>query len=410
LNKVLLIHPGTQYSHQLAKQLFRKNLLKIFITGFVCSEKHIFSKLLKSLIPSIYRKISNRIIEHIPQNKILVFPGHELNSLKNLNRSGFSESSYFSRNQYFQNLIKDSLLKESSVVIGFDTSSWILITKCKKLNIPYILDVSIAHSVKKNIVYTKIFDEYPSWNQTLETKSKDFLDFEQYELNNATHIVVASSFTRNSLIDNGIIADKISINAYGVDLFQFPLKDSFSLFEKVRFIFLGIVDARKGIPILLDIFKQVDNSKANLSIVGSINDKIESIINENYELSNIEIIGKLPHNELPSLLRKHDVFIFPSYFEGFGLVILEAMASGLPVITTTATAGPDIIENGVEGFIIEPGDKEGLRIAINFFIDNPSQIEIMGRAARKKAEQYSWDAYGDRWEKIIHDVIENTNV
>lgn len=403
-NQILLLHPGTQYSHQLAKQLYRKDILFKFCSGFILSDNWFFRKVINTIFEPYFKKISNRIIRGLPSNKLVSFPVQELISLNKIKRSNNAEQSYFKRNLQFQELIKNSIIKKSSAVIGFDTSSWIIINKCRNLSIPFILDVSIAHSNSKNLIYEAIAKQYPTWTNTLELKSQKLLEIEQKELENSTHIVVASTFSKNSLIQNGIVDYKISMNPYGIDLSAFPLKPIFNKTNIIRFIFSGLVDARKGIPLLLDVFKQLNSNKAMLSIVGPIQANIEQLIRKNYELENIEIIGKVPHIEMPELIQRHDVFVFPSYFEGFALVILEAMASGLPVITTTATAGPDIIENGIEGFIIEPGDKEGLTAAIQFFIDNPSQIEIMGRAARKKAELYSWDAYGDRWEKIINAV------
>ena len=407
--KVLLAHPGTQYAQQLAKQLYQKKSLDKFITSFTLSADSYISRTIRFFFPDIYRKIFNRVIARVPSSKIFIFPFLEWKYSRKLKSNSNSEEIIFSRNKEFQQLITDSILKPANAVIGFDTSSWILVDRCRTLNIPYILDVSIAHSCKKNIAYSNIAKEYPTWVNSLELKSNELLVVEQSELENATHIVVASNFSKLSLIENGISANKITVNPYGVDISAFPLKESFVIPRQIRFIFTGLVDARKGIPFLLDAFQQVNPDKVFLSIVGQIQNHINIAIKDNYLLNNIEIVGKLPHNELPGLLQKNDVFIFPSYFEGFGLVILEAMASGLPVITTTATAGPDIIEHGKEGFIIEPGDKKGLTDAIQYFIDNPHQIEIMGRAARKKAEQYSWDAYGDRWEKIIHQVIEKAN-
>ncbi len=82
------------------------------------------------------------------------------------------------------------------------------------------------------------------------------------------------------------------------------------------------------------------------------------------------------------------------------------MASGLPVITTTATAGTDLIEDGKEGFVITPGDEEQLIKYLQYFDANPNQIAVMGKQARLKAEQFSWKNYGIRWEQIINEVAE----
>jgi alpha-maltose-1-phosphate synthase len=98
------------------------------------------------------------------------------------------------------------------------------------------------------------------------------------------------------------------------------------------------------------------------------------------------------------------VLVFPSYFEGFGLVLLEAMACGLPVITTTATAGPDIVSAGEDGWIIESGDLGALEEKMTYCLEYPEIVRQMGLQARATAERYSWSAYGDRWMTILAEL------
>ena len=88
-----------------------------------------------------------------------------------------------------------------------------------------------------------------------------------------------------------------------------------------------------------------------------------------------------------------DVFVFPSLLEGFGHVLLEAMACGLPVISTTRTAAPDLVRQGQEGFVIPPGNARELARCLEFFISNPENTRTMGRAARVRAEEFTWTKF-----------------
>jgi len=402
--KILLVHPGTQYSHQLAKQLYKRNILYLFISGFVISEKSVFIKSIKKYFPSFYRKISNRIIKDIPSLKLKSYLFHEIISLIKI-RKNIAEFKYFKRNAIFQNKISISNLNECSLIIGFDTSSLNLIEKSLQLNKPFILDVSIAHSAEKNEVYRNLIKTFSCWSDFIELKDEKLIEIEQQELKKATKLVVASTFTKNTLIKQGFNANKIFVNPYGIDLDDFKIKEKYEINKKLRFIFVGLVDVRKGIPFLLNVLSQLDQTLIELSLVGPISAPIKNILKIKYANLPIKIYGKIPHSELSPLVKQHDVFVFPTYFEGFGLVILEAMASGLPVITTSATAGTDIIQHGINGFVITPGDEKELNDAMRYFINNPEQIEIMGRAARSRAEKFTWDSYGERWEKIIKEVL-----
>jgi glycosyltransferase involved in cell wall biosynthesis len=118
-----------------------------------------------------------------------------------------------------------------------------------------------------------------------------------------------------------------------------------------------------------------------------------------------EMSKQLPHDKLASIMSQSDVFVFPSYFEGFALVLLEAMAAGLPVLTTTATAAPDIVTEGRDGFVVPPGDVDAFIEKMTFCLNNRDWIAEMGPRARATAEKFSWDAYGDRWASILTEVM-----
>ena len=95
------------------------------------------------------------------------------------------------------------------------------------------------------------------------------------------------------------------------------------------------------------------------------------------------------------------MLVFPSLFEGFGLVILEAMAAGLPVIASRNTGGPDVIEEEKEGFIVPAGSVEALREKMGWLIQNPSQAVEMGHKACVWAQRFTWKIYGEKYQAML---------
>jgi glycosyltransferase involved in cell wall biosynthesis len=93
-------------------------------------------------------------------------------------------------------------------------------------------------------------------------------------------------------------------------------------------------------------------------------------------------------------MRSHDVLVFPSLFEGFGLVITEAMSQGTPVITTDRTAGPDLITHGKNGWLIQAGSTESLVQQLEMLVKNPVAVKEAGANARKTAAARPWCIYG----------------
>lgn len=309
------------------------------------------------------------------------------------------EKSLAQRNEAFQKKISDGVLLDSDKIVGFDTSSWIVADRAKKLQRPFFLDQSIAHPRQKFEVFASLRHQYPKWDQDIPEKGNEHIELEEKEYDLAHRIVAASNFTRDGLIRQGIPAEKILLNPYGVSGNFFRKKERPVMGDKVRFIYLGTLGARKGLPVLLDAW--MDNhlySKAELWLAGPASDYAKESVSQ---IPGIMYKGRLPYSEIPGLLDASHCLVFPSFFEGFGQVILEAMAAGLPVITTEATAGPDIIENGVDGFIIQSGDKSALGKAMLQFIEDPQGCYAIGQRAQEKAMAFSWDAYGDRWNKIL---------
>lgn len=395
--KTLLLHPGTQYSHRLACQLQRLGYLHKFVTGIAFVKN---SPLLSWLPQTFNNKLSNRILDcSITEQQLVNVSFPELLALYRLWRGYEMEEVMNQRNEQFQNNISGRLIEEVESVIGFDTSSWIVAAKTKKLKKPYFLDQSIAHPVEKYNLFTELRKKYPKWADDIPEKKDSFIlqEVQEYEL--AHKIVVASSFTRDSLVKYNIPLHKIIVNAYGVsDSFfnlNVPMRSG-----KIRFVFLGLLGARKGLPFLIEAWMENELFKnSELWLAGPSSRFAEDAVRNT---PGMFYKGRISYKHIPDLLSLCDCLIFPSFFEGFGQVILEAMAIGLPVITTQATAGPDIIENGVDGFVIATGNKKELAATMHLMSENPSMCRNMGKLAREKARSFSWDAYGDRWKSILN--------
>lgn len=401
-HKVLLAHPGTQYSYRLARQLLRINALYQFWTGIALPQVSWHYKTIHSILPrSWINKLSNRVLSEIPAKQLRLISWPEIKALYQIRLGEDPESVIFQRNSQYQQNLPDHSLKESTAIIGFDTSSWILAEKAKEIGKPFFLDQSIAHPIAKQEVLEAVQKRFPEWQETNPVRNTELLACENQEYNLADKIIVASSFTKNTLISQGVDSSKIVMNPYGVDLTNFhPIKEKQKITRTIRFVFLGAIMARKGVPLLIEAWKKLKLNKNELWLIGSISPEIRSLIPD---LPGLIIKGKQPHHELTKLLQQCDVMVFPSYYEGFAQVLLEGMACGLPIITTEATAAPDIISHRREGFITPAGDLEALCQAMQFFIDHPEQLPEMSVVARQCAEKYSWDNYGNRWQQILSD-------
>jgi starch synthase len=210
----------------------------------------------------------------------------------------------------------------------------------------------------------------------------------EQEIQLADRIFVASSVTQNSLLDAGIKPEKISVIPYGAPIDYFhPKPKTDNIF---RALFVGRVGAHKGVHYLLQAWQELRLPNAELMLVG-VNDFPEGWLKQ--YTNAVRYVPSVPHASLNEYYSAANVLVFPSLLEGFGMVLLEAMACGTPVITTSNVGAKDAIAEGVEGFLVPIRDTEVLKEKLEWCYRHPQELIEMGRAARQKAEQFTWERY-----------------
>jgi glycosyltransferase involved in cell wall biosynthesis len=165
--------------------------------------------------------------------------------------------------------------------------------------------------------------------------------------------------------------------------------------DKLRILFLGSIKDEKGIFDLLKMLEMKYESlkdKIELNIGGPGNvqcvRRLENII-DRAKLDNfVTYHGWLNKIEKNKLLSYSDILIQPSYFESFGITVIEAMSYGMPVIASNIGGLPELVENNVNGYLVSPGDLQQIYEAIKKFIENPSLLKKMGEVSYKKVEPY----------------------
>ena len=384
--KVLLVHPGIQHAPRLAEQLERQGMLFRFWTGWA-----------KAGFGGGKRDVQ------IPPEKLRTHRWVEWLGLA-MNRAGLpSESVWHWRNAVFQKLVPASEIQAADVVVGFDTASWILAERAKAYGKKFVLEQSIGHPASRAAELQKIGCDREVWPEAFEPRLGMVASAERKEHALADRIVVASSFAKRTLVEEGVDEGKIRVLPYGVGEQFLEAGAKRGIGQRtgpVRFLFLGHLSARKGLRQLLDAWMGLGSTVGELVLMGGGDQR------EWRRIANLGVIFRGPGSREAVLteMARCDVLVFPSLFEGFGLVILEAMAAGLPAIASENTGGPDVIEEGKEGFIVAAGDVEALRKKMEWCLRNPENVAEMGRAAHRKASRYTWDRYGQAYAEIVREV------
>lgn len=317
--------------------------------------------------------------------------------LKNLVKH---ETGIFSVDAVYKNLDKrvaKSLKKVadegSDAIYAYEDGALFSFLEAKRLHFKCLYDLPIGYWRAAKRLLEVENERWPEWKATLTglEDSAEKLGRKDEELRLADKIFVASHFTANTLKDYPGKLAPIEIIPYAFPPVAMSRSyDTASTSKPLKLLFVGGLSQRKGIA---DLFAVAENLKTRveLTVVGKkSSDECPAL---DAALKKHHWIPSLPHQEILVLMKAHDVLVFPSLFEGFGLVITEAMSQGTPVITTDRTAGPDLIKHGENGWIIEAGSTNALQAAIEELLQKPNVVAEVGREAMKTAEKRTWDVY-----------------
>jgi glycosyltransferase involved in cell wall biosynthesis len=324
----------------------------------------------------------------------------EWKALRALRNNQEAESVFYERNRRFQLAIPDGEIARADVVVGYDTSSWIIAKRAKALGKKFVLDQSIGHPIAKERIYFDLKTRFPAWTTTMVPKSALCLEAERLEHQLADLVVAPSSFVRDTLMTEGVASDKIRIIPFGTDLKLFypapaPKADKN---RTVVFLFVGILNARKGLPVLLEAWSRLRLYDAELWLVGGGQIPAEVIST----LPNtVKCLGRRSKLEVSELMRMSDVFVFPSFFEGLAQVQVEALASGLPVIGTRESGADELVREGENGFVVSAGDVDELADRIRRVATDSVLRLQMQNSSRTSRACLGWDTYGMRWSHCL---------
>lgn len=288
-------------------------------------------------------------------------------------------------------------ISDSNISLSWSWASWYTIKKMKAKNGTAILEESGSCNQYQNELLQQ---EYTAAGLKFTSKTPEYIvKRELREANAADYILCPSQYVADSFIAKGIAPHKFMVIPYGVNTTRFKVIPNPP--AKFKVVFVGTVGVRKG---LIYLFKALELLKDTLDIecilIGSIEKSFQPTCDTYSHL--YRYIGRVPQNKLTEYYNSASVFVFPSLDEGMALVQLEAMACGLPIITTTNAGMDAVITDGKEGYIVPVRDYATLAEKISFLYSNPQILKQMAASAEKTAAQFTWDVYGEKLAAFIN--------
>lgn len=229
------------------------------------------------------------------------------------------------------------------------------------------------------------------------------------ELQYSDGYIVASDYTKNDLINHGISKEKIYTIPYG---YEQECLNKMHEREKeqrsLRVLYAGRITHEKGVHHLLSALSDIDDREIELTLAGSYT--ADPDLYEEYKnKKNYNFVGFAPKNQLYKLYSENDVLVVPSLSDGYGLVVLEGMSCGLPVVASSCTGASSIIENRVNGIKYDAYSEVELKDAIVWFLQNKNCLSEMKIAAQKTVSQYTWESYYKRVYQAVKHIVQGGN-
>ena len=268
-------------------------------------------------------------------------------------------------------------------------------------------DLPIGYWRAGQRIFAEEAERVPAWAATLTGRgdSAAKLARKDEEIAGADAVIVASSFTRKTLAEAPGLRGPVHVVPYGAP--PAPERATPAETEKrggpLRVLFTGILSQRKGVSYLLEAAASLGRH-VELTLLGTKPTADCPALDA--AVRTHRWIPTLPHSEVLAEMGRQDVLVFPSLFEGFGLVILEAMSRGLPVVTTAHTAGPDLIEDDVDGFLVPIRSAAAIAEKLETLHRDRERLAAMGAAARAKAGEWTWAAYRQRLVAQLQTILE----
>jgi glycosyltransferase involved in cell wall biosynthesis len=275
----------------------------------------------------------------------------------------------------------------------------------RKRGVPIVVERGSTHARFREALLDREYDLLGLDRSALRL-SPEVLNRELEEYEQADCVVVPSCFAKDSFVHEGVKPHKVITVPYGVDTELFR-PDPLPNLSKFGVLSVGNLGVEKGTHHLLTAMEKLAIPGIELVLAGAL----DSYLKGRLLKSKVpwKFVGHVPQSELPAWYRKAAVFCLPSIQEGMAMVVLEAMACGIPAIVSTNTGCSGVVREGKDGYVIPTRDPETLAERILKLYKDPPLRMLMGMNARERALAFTWDTYGDRVAQCYRNILKRRN-
>lgn len=408
--KVGLFHPGTQHSWQVALALQQLDRLAWFATSIFYKPNHFPYRLerLPGPIGQRLRREFSRFRREGIDPSLVRTAGLAEWFERIARRAGMRQLARqldaFGNHRFAAQLGREIGSDRPFALWGFNTCSLEPFEQGRAVGRPLILDRTIGDFRGYNALMDRVAEDYGDWFIPTERRiPEQQIELEQREYELADTILCGSEFCAGTVVEQGgnELAGKVRVLPYCYDEALFadmPPPAPRKAGEPVRFLFLGQINPRKGAHHVLEAIERIPASAASLTIVGDM--RIPRRIFARFA-DRVTWIPTVPRAEIPAITAAHDVLLLPSYFEGAGIVLYEALAAGCGLIQTRHCAPAVTADTGI---MLETIDTDCLHAAMMAAVEDRNRLDHWRSHAQAEAANYTFDRYRENIAALLADM------
>ncbi len=407
---IILSHPTGNFNVRMtAKALYEAKVLEEFHSCLCLPKNNLIVNMFGTKVKEEYER---RVFADLPQRLQFSHPYREIARIANqrlkivkINEKKKNRISIDSIYKDFDSQIAARLKTKvaAKAIYAYEDGARDTFKQAKKNGIECIYELPIGYWKSGRHIYEEEKAINPEWAETLTglNDSNEKLEIKDEELAMADNIIVASSFTKETLAKSKATDKNIHVIPYCTPT-TITNEEPTIRKNKLRVLYVGSLTQRKGISYAIDAIEQLGDT-VSLTVIGKKNTSECKKLNE--ALGKYTWHESLPHKRILEQMRLHDVLLFPTLFEGFGLVITEALSQGLPIITTKNSGGPECIRNGIEGYIVPIRDINAISVCLEVLSNDREKLRQMKLDCIKRARYLSYDRFSENLISVINGII-----
>ncbi len=411
-----------QHSLRLAAALQKAGLLTDYYTGLYLSWQHppfsYFRWLPESFRSSIDARLFARAQRQHPEldpKRVKVLRVYANMTMALLLRGGVRqpwELPYF-RRQFvrFECEVADEACQKADIIVLYDTHAYHALVRTKQTSLIRVLDMATVHWKTRDSLLRAEAQRWPAYRNQISLPSSDADRFAQLvaEPCLADYLLVGSEWVKATCIDNGCDPDRVYVVPYGVDTELFhPTTEQRAESYPFRILYVGSNTPVKGFHYLVSLLGRTRDLDIEVWCCG-LQEGDRDLFGEIAANGKVKALGYQTQTQVANLMRQADLLVHPSVLDSFSLACLEAMASGLPVLTTprsgVAWGAAPVVRNEENGFVVPHGDVEAMESVVRMLYGAPDMRHRIGHRARETAEQHTWEAYEKGVAQVFSDIV-----